>query len=236
MKTNRIYSIFSRGLPYGDPSFGRFVQENAYDYSQTSGAAMLAALVPYNDQFLRAVYAEHLTQFLWRSNLRDRAEEMDPVNSYEKATVQFPEPGSEIIDVGITDPFDVHVTADVDTLLERGDGRFELACLVDSGAQTLTYNNQVFSYTVSNGLSSKIGIIPGLSVKLRSDFAAPTYSFILRYTLPARLDWNALRESVGKTKPVWTDPVLALIWEEDPRWDQKLAAYVMSAVELFNRA
>ena len=236
MKTNRIYSVLSKGQPYGDPTFSRFVQENAFAYERDTGIVMLDALVPYNDQLLRAVYAERLTQFLVNSQLQDRALELDPVNGYNKSAPQFPTPGPELIETNVTDPFSVHFVADVDTLFDRGNGRFELVCFVDAVAETLTYNAEVFNYTVTNGLSTKISIIPGLSIKMRSDFAASTYVFTIRYTLPPKLDWDALWRRVGNTKPVWTDPSLALIWEKDPRWDQRLAAYVMSAVELFNRA
>lgn len=235
MKTNQIYSILSRGLPYGNPDFSRFVQETAYAYENEAGRDMLAALTPYNDDMLRAVCAERLTQFLWASDLRERAADLDPNNSYDKAAMQFPEPGSEIIEISVTDPFTITVVADEDVLLDRGDGRFELECVVDSLAQNLTYNSQVFSYTVTNGLSSKIGIIPGLDIKIRSDFAAAQYVFIIRHTLPASLDWSMIRRRTELTTPVWTDPSLALIWNQDPRWDQRLAAYVMSTVELFKR-
>lgn len=235
MKTNVIYSVLSRGLPYGNPAFGRFVQETAYAYENTEGLPMLGALTPYNDDLLRAVCAERLTQFLWSSELHDRAQAFDPNNSYDRVLLQFPLPGPEILEIAVTDPFSITVIDDKDIILDRGDGRFELECVVDSMAQTLTCNNQVFTYTVTNGLSSKIGIIPGLSIRIRSDFAAANYRFIIRYTVPAALDWTMIRRRTEITTPVWTDPTLALIWSQDPRWDQRLAAYIMSTVELFSR-
>jgi len=236
MKTNRIYSILSKGLPYGNSEFSRFVQENAYAYENDEGRDMIEALTPYSDEYLRAVYAEYLTQFLWNSEQGDRARTFDPDNSYETAFPLFGAPGEYIIPTTVPDPFSVDIVVDYDVLRERGQGRVDLLCVVDSSAGTLTYRDTVFNYTVTNGMSSKIGIVPGLSIRMRSDFASLFYIFTIRATLPAALDWNFLRDRVSKTRPVWTDPSLARIWEEDPRWDQRLAAYVMSAVELFNRA
>lgn len=237
MKTNRIYSIFSRGLPYGNSCYSRFVDQTAYKYENTEGQAMLSALVPYNnDEYLRAVYAEHLTQFLWNSQMRPRAVQLDPYNGYDKANMLFPAPGSEVIKPSVIEPFEVIIVSNPEVLAGRGNGRFEMACVVNAVSNTLTYAGDSFSFTITNGLSSKIGLIPGMDLRIRSDFANTEYVFTIRHTLPERVIWDMIRDRVGKAKPVWTDPSLALIWEEDSRWDQRLAAYMMSTVELFDRA
>jgi hypothetical protein len=236
MKTNRIWSILSKGQPYGNPEFTRKVTPSVYDDDNDEGRSMLDALAPYNDELLRAVYAEYVGQFLLGSQLRDRALDLDPVNTYGRARMQFPPPGPRISPILVTDPFSIHTTADPEELLDQGTGLVQFTATVDTGANTFTADGDVIPYTVTNGLSSAIEVFPGLDLRLRSDFAAPTYEFVYRYTLPAAVRWDMLRNRIGYVTPTWSTPDLEAVWDTDPRWDQRLAAFVMSTMELCNRA
>jgi hypothetical protein len=236
MKINRIWSILSKGQPYGNPAFSRKVTPQAYDALRSEGRGMLDALQPYNDELFRAVHAEYVGQFLLRSQLRDRALALDPANSYEKALLQFPDPGAVISPISITDPFTVNTTVDDWELARQGTGLVTFNCTVDTVASTLAVYDNVFPYTVTNGLSSAIRVFPGLTLRFRSDFAALSYEFVYQYALPSVVDWPALRTRVANVTPIWESEDLKRIWLEDPRWDQRLAAFIMATVELFNRA
>ena len=236
MKQNVIWSVLSKGRPYGSPKFGRRVTPTAYDDDQSAGRAMLDVLVPFNDELLRAVYAEHILQLILGSQHADRALSLDPLNTYRKCTLQFPDPGDGLIAVDIDDSLEVYTQADDALIRASGQGQIVLECLLQPGVGSLQAGEEIYTFTITNGQTSKILLSPGLAVRFRGPCGGAAYEFLYTYTLPASLDWASVWESAQGVRPVWSTKDLRDTWDTDPRWEAKLAAFAMSAVELFVRA
>ena len=197
---------------------------------------MLDVLVPFQDNLLRAYYSEELIKLILKSPFRDRLLEFDPLNTYEKTDLVFPEPGEAITFLEEPTPMTIHTAADEEVLLQDGRGSVALDCSADPVTEVLTHNFGTEDFTVTNGLSSHIVLLPGLTIRLQSDFAtADPYVFKYTYSIRPRVDWIDMLRKAGDVDRIWADPELKNIWDKDPLWTNRLAAFAVSTVELFYR-
>jgi len=230
---NKIWTVLAKGRGFGSREYARNVEPVAFNFDQAKGRNMLDLLNPYNDEYLRAVYAEVLTKFLILSTQAETARAFDPVNTYSRSTMVYPTSGGVLVPVSLPTDLTIHTSPDEDEFRSSGIGHASAQCVVSTGGNTLEADGILHTYSVSNGLSSAIEIFPGISIYMRSDFTAPIYTFVYQYTVPAVVDFGTIWDRVETSIPAWSRDELSRIWMMDPRWEARLAAYIMSVVELF---
>jgi len=234
---NTTWSVLSRSNSNGNLCWSRRVDPLAFDFDQDEGQAMLSALIPHNDDNLRSLYIEEIVQMLLRSPQRQRILDADPVNTYEKSRLQFPPPGSAYTFQQEPTEMRLYVAGDDAVLLGSGRGFVAVTCEVNPNTNTLTHSFGEEEFTIDGNLSSEISLVPGLSIRLQSDFAtALNYLLKLTYSVNSRVDWTQMLARAESVDAVWRDPQLREIWEKDPLWTNRLAAFATATVELFRRA
>lgn len=230
---NRAWSILSKGSEYSDPTASRKVSKNAYRGVPVNAIPMLDVLCPFSDDILRAHRVEGLVDLMLRSPFADKVREMDPINTYDKATISMP---ASAVHVEITaQPTDLRLFlfSDDDAFLAEGSAYASIDCVVNGPDGTVTTNRGVSSFTTTDGLSSYVEIYPGIRVRMQSDFSSGTpYEFTVTKTVSPTTDWADLLEKVSAVNAVWSDPDLEDTWRNDPVWSNRLAAFTVSAVEL----
>jgi len=231
MKNNVAWSVLASGVPVGP--YGRLVDPNAVNWLTGTAREMVNVLVPYNDNLLRSLYVEELVQLTLRSSLRSRLLDLDPVQSYTKAPLLFPEPGAQYKE--IADSLTFFTSADEDALRRRGQGEIYTMFSIDMGTSRFTSDFGSETFVMASGLSSPIILVPGLILQFRETTALPAHSGEYRYILRSSVDWPALLSRLQMSKPVWSSQDLRQIWEQDVLWTDRIAAYVMSTVELMKR-
>jgi hypothetical protein len=189
----------------------------------------LSALVPFGDNLLRAHQIEQLVQQVRRSSLADRLLELDPLNTYDLDNLQYPSPGqthSELPD-GVT----VRTVYDESAFVDLGQGSPHFSCSVNPVAGTITVNGTTSDFTATNNLSSPVELGPGFTMYMKGDLGVTNFEFLIILNANPKTDWKGTLDRVTATSWRWEDPELKDIAEQDPLWTNRLAAYVVSAVE-----
>lgn len=190
------------------------------------------ALVPFGDNLLRSFQIEQLIQLVLRSCLRERLLEGDALNTYEKANLEYPLPGTywNADDLPATTRLNAFSTPQ--SFLQAGKGDITFNCTVDPGALTCTVDNtRVETFTYANNLTSRIELLPGFEIQFKGDIGGSPFTFLVNFVTDPAVNW---RETLARAQNVswrWNDPELREIAEQDPLWTNKLAAYVVSAIE-----
>jgi hypothetical protein len=234
MRANVLWSILASGNDGGQPSFCRYIDIYNLEIMKPD-PGIIDVLVPFSDPLLRAKYVEGLTQLVLKSSLRERALALDPVNTYEKATLSWPDAGA-FYQATPSGELTITTQAEDEKLLEAGRGFVQTGLQINTGLRTLACSFGEFSYTMSGGLSSHLPLLPGLTLRLRFSTVSPAYSVDYSYVADAKVDWVATLARAKASEPEWDDPLLRDIWENDPIWTNRLAAFVLSAVEARLRA
>lgn len=224
---NTIWSVLSKGRPIADPRISRGITIEAYDATKGGQDPVLPVLVPYADQLLRAYHIEEFTGVVLRSVVRDQALTVDPVNTYEKTQLQWPAAGVRTQDLvsGLQSQF----TEDTEVLRQNGTGTFDFGCVVDP-AGTFRSPYGVCSFTITNGLSTPIPILPGLSLQLFGTWPLTSFMFQVFVVLPVLVDWSGILTRIGSLQIQWLDPTLKSIWVTDPVWSNRVAAVALNTV------
>ena len=217
-RLNIYWTVLAQGKPSGLSYVRRITP--AWFASQPAWAPVLDALTQTPDDIARCFQIEQLVQLVLHSNQRERLLAFDGLNSYEKARLSFPAPG--------------FVTNCPLTSFFQGTGAipgFEFACTLNTITQRFTTPAGVFSYTVSNNLSSPLPLAPGATLRVQGPFLEPAYQFTASYSAVLRVDWPALMTRLQALKVPWADTGLRDIWATDPSWVQELAALIVDLVE-----
>lgn len=234
--SNKAWSILMRGRPAGSPGYWRHVDYTSYA-RELAPNSMLEALMPLSrrDDLYRAKYAEEFVQLILRSRLRDRFLAWDPHNAYETATLQFPGLGDSYREITVGDLV-VYTSADPLVLqrTEFGSRTFNLS--IDTALQQVNFSGGSVSYTLTNGLSSHIVLIPGLTIRLRFNTTIPVHNVVYTYSSGVLIDWVSLWDRVSKSEVTWSSPVLKDHWENNVLWTERLAAFILSTLEQMERA
>jgi hypothetical protein len=230
MAINIIWSILAQGEDYDPITMSRKASFRLF-LPTTKYLDTLNILVPYKDQYLRSFQVEQVTKLIFRSVLRDRAAAYDPVNSYEKSTLAFPEPGDFHSDL----PTGVRIKflTSQDTLAEVGQVIYN--CTVDPVGGTFTTAAGVRTFTVTNNLSSVITIENGFKLRLQGDLGVVPFSFDIWYVANPQVNWPGILAALSRETHVWMDDELKKTYDEDPFWINKIAAVALHAVENSHR-
>jgi len=221
---NMIWSVLAKGRPISDSRFGRGITVDAYAGVEDPA---LPVLVPYTDELLRAYHIEEVTGLVLRSMVREQALAVDPVNTYEKTVLRWPP--AAVQTQNLVSGMQTHFTEDVDILRQNGNGMFHFDCIVDpSGTFRSVYG--VCSFTITNGLSTPIPILPGLTLQLFGVWPVIPFTFQVFVVLPVVVDWSGIMARLETLRISWSDPALKSIWTSDPVWPNRMAAMVLDTV------
>jgi hypothetical protein len=224
MVINKIWAALSKGA----------LQRQLYQWRRSSTQKyiegseqeqVIDVLVPFGDILLRSFSIDELIKLLLVSDLRQQALDFDPINTYEKSTMERPEPGS----THDSDDIDVFFMTDPDAFLVQGQGDLIVECVVDPTVGTFTTDFGVEDFTVTNNLSSIITIAEGFSLRLQGAQPVSQYSFKIRYVADPRIDWEHLIWSLSQLNIKWTSEELRETWETDFNWINRVSAVVLNA-------
>lgn len=223
---NILWAVLAKGVPFGDPVASRQFDTGLYAPNATM-AAVIDILVPSSDTLLRAFYIEQVVTLLRSSALRSEADVTDPINTYQHPLV-FPDPGYT---TG-TLPADLqlYVRADQALLKSTTQGRIDATCTVDPIGMDVTHPYGVSSYIVTSGLTSMIGILPGLSFQMGGVIPGAPFDIHLEVIAERAVAWSRLLRSLESATLEWQDTGLRDIWNSSSLWPERIAAVTLSAV------
>jgi len=226
---NLIWSLLMKGDYNQDTSDTvRRVTRNVY-LTNPKYEPIIDMLVPYSDQLLRGFQIESLIQLVLNSDLLERAQTFDPINTYDNPLL-FPTPGN-YVSAGL--PPDVRIKfTNASTAFKRaGTGRFTANCSVDPSTGSFTSQFGATSFTVTNNLSSSITVRPGFDIRFQGPLGVVPFQVNIEYVVSPRMDLVGLLLVVDGRKYPWDSPELRDIYLTDPLWVNRMAALTMSVVE-----
>jgi hypothetical protein len=193
---------------------------------------MLDALVPpgIGDTLYRFRQADELIGVLSRSSLRSRFLAWDVSNTYEKAVLVPPPPGETYRET-TAGTVTIFTQAIENDLAAEGISHKTLSITINTVAEELSFDTTVLPYTMTNGLSSHIVLCPGLTIRLRFPTMLSTHQVIYEYALRVNMDWESLLNRIEKVDTAWGDTDLREIWSTHCLWTERLAAYLLNALE-----
>jgi hypothetical protein len=216
---NISWSVLVRGCPNGLAQCRRttpvaFKEDPAWK-------AVLDTLVPDYQTVAGFFQVEQLLRLVLGSRQRERLLAFDPINTYEKATLTFPEPG-----FAHTCPLPLFFT-------DRGrrDKAFAYSCTLVPGSLQWSTPAQTVNYTVTDGLTSFLPLSYEKEIRLRGPFPEPLYQFDVAYTPVLVLELDELMGRLQALTIPWQDTELARVWREDFSWTEQMAALVMAVIE-----
>jgi len=237
MMINQIWSVLSKGKPYAEATYSRKVDRTAFTDESSEAVQMLDLLCPFSDDLLRAYRVSELLDLVLRSPFADRVLQLDPINTYDKTSLIFPDPGVSVEITAQPTALRLFVFSDDTQFLAEGRSSVVVSCTVDTTTNTVSSEWNTSTYSVTGSLSSYVTIYPGIRVRMQSDFAsASPYTFTAAKTVVPTTDYSELLSAAEASRPVWSDPTLEETWRFDPLWSNRLAAFVVSAVELCHNA
>jgi hypothetical protein len=229
---NKIWSILARGEFLTPYPYNRKVTQEAY-LRNNDVDGLISILVPYGDKLYRTFHIEECVQLLLMSELRERALEFDPINTYEKSNMVYPTAGEFVDELGSGR---VQFFTDEGALRALGTGDVQIECEVDSGAMTLTTLDGVFDYTLTNNQSSEIELRTGLKIRLYGPLPGGTFSFTVSYIDDTFVEWGTILQNIENLKTIpWQDGDLKEVWDKDIYWVNRMAAIILNAVEFSER-
>jgi hypothetical protein len=223
---NKIWTILAKGKEVSLSAFGRKVSSNLYIASDTY-IEMLDVLVPYNDNLLRAFRIEQLVQLLLLSSWRTQTLELDPINTYERATLTWPTAGGFYS----SSPMTILMTSIPAAFVTKGTGIIETTCIINP-AGTITYDggtSKIFSY--SNNLSSVVELYDGITIRLQGPLPVSSFSVNLTWVTELSTDWMGLLNNLTNLNLQWADADLRNCWDQSPLWAERLSAAVLSVAK-----
>jgi hypothetical protein len=222
MSLNVIWSILAKGnQPSGE--FSRRAPSGIYKQTETY-TPVIDSLVPFGDNLLRSFRIEQLVQLVLSSDLRDRALELDPVNTYEKCALTFPAPSSTAT------PTEMDILF-FEEAVEQTEGFLNVHCTVNPTFMTLTTEFGVETFSHTNNLSSLIDVAPGKTIRLQGTLPVSPFSFVITYIAETKTDWPAVIATLESQSYQFTDVTLRRIFSEDINWVNRVSAIVLLAAE-----
>jgi len=228
---NKYWTVLSKAdiylwqtAPYVRKTTPQLFREGPDEYK-------IDALIPFGDNLLRSFQIEELIQLVLMSPFAQRLLDLDPLNSYSKARLEYPVPGVHH-SAGLPTGVRLLSSTTDNAFIEYGNGDISFECTVTPGAGTITVDNgPAISFTSGNNLTSAIVIKPGFVIQLQGNIGASPFTFTVNFVSKLSIDWAGILRRVQLTKWEWRDSDLKNTAEEDPVWTRVLAAYVVDAVE-----
>lgn len=212
---NRIWTILNRGVVPAS-AFSRKLSPYLFSDRWPNQQA-LDILVPFRGPVLeRHFRIEQLVQGLLRSSVADAARQLDPLNTYEKATISYPVPGFQcdsIYTAYFSDPRNLEES-------------FSADCALDPVNNLFYVNDEVQAYTVASGLTSLLQLPNETLVRFRGPFYGVD-SFLVSGTPYLTVPWPELLQRLELVEIAWSDNDLRSIWQNDYFWLNRISAVVL---------
>jgi len=222
---NLTWTVLTKGKIWTIPEYGRRSEPFFYERNREM-EPILDLFIPFRDNLLQSFYSEEMLDLLLSSDLRTRTLEFDPVNTYERSTMQFPEPGFD------TDsPVTIVPLVGPTAFTDFGDGILRLICNVVVATPSITTRFGTQNFTMTNNLSSIITLTPGFDIRFQGALPGGDFSFFVEFTADPRVDWEALLIQADNGNWNFEDPELREMYKEDAFWNNRLAALLLNAVE-----
>lgn len=228
MSINIIWSILMQGKMYDSQEISRKTTSGIFN-EDTKYITTLNALVPYTDQILRSFQVEQLVHLVLVSSLRERALQLDPVNTYEKTSLMFPPPGT--INSDLPNNTRVMPIMSPDAFDDYGSGQVVFKCSVNPATSTFSTVHGLHTFTMSGNLSSLIPITGGFWIRFKGDIGSNPFTFELAYIAEPVMNWLRVWSTISNMSHKWTDSELKDIYTTDLYWQNRLSAVILSAVE-----
>ena len=156
---NKIWTILNRGEAPTSP-YSRKLTPYLYQSSWPNQRALdllVPVSVPVLEQHFRI---EQLVQGILKSSVASKAALLDPLNTYKKATITYPEAGFS--DDSIYDTFYPSSVGDGES--------FSVQCTINPGAGTFTVDGTAQTFTVTNNITSALTLPSDKKMQLRGPF------------------------------------------------------------------
>jgi hypothetical protein len=216
---NKIWTILNRGEILASP-YSRKLTPYLYREDWPNQRA-LDILVPFSVPVLEQHFRiEQLIQGALKSSVAGKVEELDPLNTYQKAEITYPEAG--FADDSI---YEAYYPSDV------GDGEsFSIACVLDPGIGIFTADGEEQTFTVTADLTSGLDLPNGKQVRFRGPFIGAD-SFTIAYTPYLKVPWQEILEQLSNITITWPDNNLRLVWLNDYFWLNRASAVVLAVAQ-----
>ena len=229
-KLNRTWGILAKEQESSNLQFYRKFSENVYS-PERSLVRILDILVPYAkyDDLGRGHRIDSLISILLRSTLRDRVLDFDPLNTYEKAKLSFPEQGVIDTDFGISINLG---TFDPNFGFFRVWGEAVAGVVsYDPSSNNAGTPNQ--NYVITNSLSNKITILesnPHFNFQFTED---PNGSFGFTVVGNPTVDFSGILQAMEfiRIEDQIEDKELRDTFTREDNWVDRLAAIIIYVVE-----
>ena len=226
---NKIWSALTMGKTFPTGAYTRKTDPTPYREPTGTVLRTLRMLSPYRDELFQSFRVDQLVQLLMRSPFSPQARVLDPINTYQRAHLVFPEVGE--VPHGVPSGLRVVFQTEQSTLLARGNGTPVFHYTVDVGAKTVTYLGDTEPFTFVNGLSSHIVFIPGLSFRFSGALPGGDFSMTHEYVARTSMDWQTLLLQADAMDHNWENRELFDTWRSDVDWSRRLSALILSTAE-----
>jgi hypothetical protein len=222
VELNKIWSVLAQGELYIGLT-ARKMDETWYDgdikYMEIYNC-LFGGLDPLQKQF----HIEQYVQLIHSSILKDYAESIDPINTYNKSKLIFPEAG--FFD-NAPDPISVTVSKGTNPT------NYNHTVSVDVSAPSVTIDGgDVQNITYTGNLSSYIDLPNGDRIRLSGTMPGADYSFQIENRVELRVDYRKrLALLQGKEPLPWENADLRNVYINEISWVDRLAAVLLQVYE-----
>jgi len=231
---NLSWGILALGVPVTTSAYGRKFAETAYGGNCRD---ILSVLIPVavGDPMKRAFHIEELIKLIRRSTLKSRFDAFDSFNTYDKAELQFPEPGFD---------FDSPVALNPKIIGEVPVSRLRIAAVYNAGTvsykdhsdnRLLSIGPDSYGVTYTNGQSDDIPVVDDVfRIRLKEsevDAQAQPFDIGFEYISALHISWEDLLASLQISDYTFTDVDLKTIWNEETSFVERIAALTLDVLE-----
>lgn len=221
MSLNIIWSVLAQGTLYQGPS-ARRMDETLYT-PDIEWAGIFECLFGGLDPIQTQFHIEQYTQLTLDSILREKALDIDPINTYDKTSLTFVEAG---FTNNAPDPVKVHYTPGNNPM------NYSHKVSIDVTTPTATIdNNPPQAFTYAGNLSSYIDLPSGDRIRLGGEMPVSDYFFHVQNNVPLKVDYRKRIALLLSKNPLpWTDPELRHTYVNEINWVDTLASVILQAV------
>jgi len=232
---NLSWGILALGVPVTTPEYGRQFAETAYRGGCRDTLEVLVP-VPEADAMKRAFHIEELIKLIRRSSLKSRFDSFDSLNTYDKATLQFPSPGFNSETPVSLNP---KLVGDIPVSRLRIAASYNAGVLSykdHSDNRILGISGDSYNVIYSNGQSSDVTVVTeALFIRLKEsevDAQAQPFDIGFEYISELHMSWGDLLTSLENTAYTFQDVDLKTIWQEETSFVERIAAFTMDVLEI----
>ena len=234
MNINKTWTLLSRGTE--DATYGRRIYPVTFA-SEPLSAAVHDILVPVSDTAFMSLCTEQVVQALLGSSLRDEWIAEDSVNTYGYPLLSMS--SNSFATMGVPAGLTVNV-------LNENTGRTtwtyrNFSVKVVPGTMQVTISTPgtppaVSTYTVTNGLSSKIALAPLLYLRFSDVMPATAFTFSIQYFNAFHRTLANIVDDLGTMNIPWGSPELREHFTQTRNPVEKVATLALGTFRMLSNA